>query len=95
MRPSKPSVTCQSAGIPRNSGPAALASLDASFGAYRARIAVAQVLMEGPRWQMVPAYALAGLFFVIWLRRHVTPAGKTLDTDGPTGLPSAWPSGWA
>ena len=38
-------------------------------------IAVAQVLMEGPRWQMVPAYALAGLFFVIWLRRYVTPAG--------------------
>lgn len=39
-------------------------------------IAVAQVLVEGPRWQMVPAYALAGLFFVIWLLRYVTPAGK-------------------
>jgi hypothetical protein len=38
-------------------------------------IAIAQVLVEGPRWQMVPAYALAGLFFVIWLRRYVTPAG--------------------
>src|SRR5215204_7467400 len=38
-------------------------------------IAVAQVLVEGPRWQMVPAYALAGLFFVVWLLRYVTPAG--------------------
>jgi len=27
-------------------------------------IAVAQVLMEGPRWQMVPAYALTGPFFL-------------------------------
>src|SRR5215212_4227690 len=38
-------------------------------------IAGAQVLVEGPRWQMVPAYALAGLFFVVWLLRYVTPAG--------------------
>jgi predicted dienelactone hydrolase len=38
-------------------------------------IAIAQVLVEGPRWQMVPAYALAGLFFVVWLLRYVTPAG--------------------
>src|SRR5918997_2131383 len=38
-------------------------------------IAGAQVLLEGPRWQMVPAYALAVLFFVIWLLRDFTPAG--------------------
>jgi hypothetical protein len=38
-------------------------------------IAVAQVLVEGPRWQMVPAYALAVLFFLIWLLRYVTPSG--------------------
>src|ERR671910_2149218 len=38
-------------------------------------IAGAQVLLEGPRWQMVPAYALAVLFFVVWLLRYVTPAG--------------------
>jgi hypothetical protein len=25
----------------------------------------AQVLTEGPRWQMIPAYALAGLFFLV------------------------------
>src|SRR5215207_11192898 len=39
-------------------------------------IAVAQVLVEGPRWQMVPAYALAGLFFVVWLLQNTAPAGK-------------------
>src|SRR5215213_396410 len=39
-------------------------------------IAVAQVLVEGPRWQMVPAYALAGLFFLIWLLQNTAPAGK-------------------
>lgn len=39
-------------------------------------IALAQVLVEGPRWQMVPAYALAGLFFLIWLLQTIAPAGK-------------------
>src|SRR5215208_2821055 len=39
-------------------------------------IAVAQVLVEGPRWQMVPAYALTGLFFLIWLLQNIAPAGK-------------------
>jgi hypothetical protein len=38
-------------------------------------IAVAQVLVEGPRWQMVPAYALSGLFFLIWLLQTIAPAG--------------------
>jgi predicted dienelactone hydrolase len=38
-------------------------------------IAIAQMLVEGPRWQMAPAYALAGLFFVVWLVRYVAPAG--------------------
>jgi predicted dienelactone hydrolase len=38
-------------------------------------IAIAQVLVEGPRSQMVPAYALAGLFFAVWLLRYVAPSG--------------------
>src|SRR5918995_1652949 len=38
-------------------------------------IAVAQVLVEGPRWQMAPAYALAGLFFVVWVLRNIAPVG--------------------
>jgi hypothetical protein len=32
--------------------------------------------VEGPRWQMAPAYALAGLFFLVWLLRTVKPAGR-------------------
>ncbi len=39
-------------------------------------IAGAQALLEGPRWQMVPAYALAGLFFLVWLRQTIAPAGR-------------------
>jgi uncharacterized membrane protein len=34
-------------------------------------IAVAQTLFEGSRWQMVPAYVLAALFFLVWLWRIV------------------------
>jgi len=37
-------------------------------------VAVAQVLTEGPRWQMVPAYALTGLFFLVWLLRNARQA---------------------
>jgi predicted dienelactone hydrolase len=36
-------------------------------------LAIAQVLIEGPRWQMLPAYALAGLFFLIWLLQNIAP----------------------
>lgn len=38
-------------------------------------IAGAQALVEGPRWQMVPAYVLAGLCFLIWLLQNIAPAG--------------------
>lgn len=38
-------------------------------------IAIVQVLVEGPRWQMVPAYALSGLLFAAWLLRYVAPPG--------------------
>ena len=37
-------------------------------------IAIAQILVEGPRWQMVPAYVLTGLFFVVWLLQNIAPA---------------------
>lgn len=39
-------------------------------------IAFAQLLAEGPRWQMVPAYVLAALFFVIWLFHIDAAVGK-------------------
>src|SRR6266545_2397333 len=38
-------------------------------------LAIAQALIEGPRWQMVPAYALAGLFFLIWLLENFALGG--------------------
>ena len=42
-------------------------------------IAVAQFLAEGPRWQIVPAYALTGLFFLVWMLQNRTRVGE------PTG----------
>lgn len=33
----------------------------------------AQILGEGWRWQMVPAYAMAGLFFAVWLVQAIAP----------------------
>ncbi len=38
-------------------------------------IAVAQVLVEGARWQMVPAYALVLVFFLVWLLGISIPGG--------------------
>ncbi len=43
-------------------------------------IAVAQSGVEGPRWQMIPAYVLTGLLFGVWWLRSLTPAG--------------WPTRW-
>ena len=37
-------------------------------------IALAQVLVEGARWQMTPAYMLAGLFWLLSLRPRLWPA---------------------
>ncbi len=39
-------------------------------------IASVQALGEGARWQMTPAYALAGMFFLVWLLQKVAPAQK-------------------
>ena len=39
-----------------------------SYGIFIALLLVfAQIMFEGPRWQMAPAYALTGLFFLVWL----------------------------
>jgi predicted dienelactone hydrolase len=38
-------------------------------------IAGIQALVEGPRWQIIPAYALAGLFFLVWLLQNIAQAG--------------------
>jgi predicted dienelactone hydrolase len=39
-------------------------------------MAVAQALVEGARWQMVPAYALAGLLGLAWVTRTGRPATR-------------------
>ena len=45
-------------------------------------IAVAQVLVEGPRWQMTPAYAMTAFFFIVWLlRNHVVAGGAARRTQ--------------
>ena len=38
-------------------------------------IAVIQIVLEGPRWQMVPAYTLAIIFCLIWIFGAALPAG--------------------
>ena len=37
-------------------------------------IGVAQVLAEGPRWQMIPAYIIAGGLLLVWLFQTAGPA---------------------
>ena len=49
-------------------------------------IAGAQVLVEGARWQMIPAYALTGLFFLVWLWRSWAPTGSAAERDQTTRL---------
>jgi hypothetical protein len=38
-------------------------------------LAVIQIAVEGPRWQMIPAYASTAVFFLIWLLGIVLPGG--------------------
>ena len=38
-------------------------------------IAVIQIIAEGPRWQMAPAYTLAIIFFVVWVSEIAMPGG--------------------
>ncbi|GAA2987496.1 hypothetical protein [Streptosporangium longisporum] len=38
--------------------------------------AVAQALLEGPRWQVIPAYALAAAITVVWLLGVLAPARR-------------------
>ncbi len=38
-------------------------------------VAIAQIFVEGPRWPMIPAYVLTGLFLAVWGVQHLTPAG--------------------
>ncbi len=49
-------------------------------------IVVVQVLIEGGRWQMVPAYVLSGLFCLIWLLQTFIPAGVSVERRLAFGL---------
>ncbi|MGB8314360.1 MAG: hypothetical protein WCE69_07705 [Aestuariivirga sp.] len=49
-------------------------------------LAFAEVLLEGPRWQMLPAYALAGAFFLVWLRRNFARAAGGSRQKDANGL---------
>jgi len=40
-----------------------------------ALIAGIQILVEGPRWEMIPAYVFAGLLALVWLLQNFAPAG--------------------
>ena len=42
-------------------------------------IAIVQMIVEGPRWQMIPAYVLTGLFFLVWLLQSTTLAGRPVN----------------
>ena len=42
-------------------------------------IAFAQLLVEGQRWEMIPAYVLTALFFSIWLFRTAKAAGNPVN----------------
>jgi len=41
-------------------------------------LAVVQVLLEGPRWQMAPAYVLTVLFLLVWVAQSFAPAGGSV-----------------
>ena len=49
-------------------------------------IAIAQVLLEGVRWQMLPAYALTGIFFLLWLI-NLALAFYSVSSNKHTSLP--------
>lgn len=53
-------------------------------------IAVIQVFVEGPRWQMIPAYTLAIIYFLIWVLGIALPGRRLYGLNNlskPYGLP--------
>ena len=54
-------------------------------------IAGVQILVEGPRWQMVPAYVLTAVLLIIWLLRMVVP-GKSWFKRRAARRFVVWPS---
>jgi pimeloyl-ACP methyl ester carboxylesterase len=52
--------------------------------------AVVQVVGEGARWQIFPAYTLSGLFFLVWLRKNIAPADPSIARKGTIMIPFAF-----
>ena len=48
-------------------------------------VALVHGVTEGPRWQMIPAYAMTGVFGLIWLIEIVVPGGCRV-SQGVAGL---------
>ena len=57
-------------------------------------IAVTQVLVEGPRWQMFPAYSLSAMFFLVGVPKNLATAGGPAEryrlTQVAVGLGIPW-----
>jgi predicted dienelactone hydrolase len=53
----------------------------------------AQALVEGVRWQMIPAYALSGVFFLVWLLQGRKPAGEAVASRRSQRLAAALGTG--
>ena len=51
------------------------------FAPLTVLLAGIQLLVEGPRWEMIPAYALAIILFLIWLVVIVMPGGITIHVN--------------
>ena len=57
-------------------------------------LAGAHVLVEGPRWQMAPAYALTGLILLVWAWRRIVPrSGELLASYSTHRLARGWAIG--
>ena len=52
-------------------------------------MASAQSLAEGPRWQMLPAYALTVLFLLAWLLQNFAPTGGPTERKRPHPIAAA------
>ena len=57
-------------------------------------IAVAQLLVEGPRWQLLPAYSLTALFFLVSMLKNVAVSGGSATRSRLTPLAASLGMAW-
>ena len=56
-------------------------------------VAVTQAMVEGWRWQLVPAYALAGLAFLFWVKQRTLPRLRGADAPQTPRMAKTWTLG--